>query len=230
MKYEQIITKLETLSDPQVAKKMAKFGIIARKSYGISMPELRKIAKNTGENHKLAKRLWQKNSRETKILASLIEDYSKVNEEQMDFWVKDFDSWEICDQCCINLFWRTPFAYKKAIEWSSRKEEFVKRAAFSLMAVLAIHDKNMGNEEFVELFPYIKKQSTDNRHYVKKSINWALRQIGKRNAFLHKQALKLAEEIKKINSKSAKWVASDAIRELRSEKILNRIKNYERKI
>jgi 3-methyladenine DNA glycosylase AlkD len=219
-----IIEELESLSNPEDVEGRARFGINHTKTYGVRMPELRRIAKNTGKDHELAEKLWNAGYGETKILASLIEDPKVVTEVQMEKWVSGFDSWDVCDQCCINLFRKTPFAHKKVFEWSVREEEFVKRAAFALIAVLAVHDKKADNEKFEEFFPLIIRESGDNRNFVKKAVNWALRQIGKRNMALNKRAIEVAEEIRDMDSKSAKWIASDAIRELESEKVQERLK------
>ena len=154
----------------------------------------------------------------------MIDEKEKVTEKQMDSWAKDFDSWDVCDQVCMNLFDRTEFAFSKAIEWSSRKEEFVKRAGFALMASLAFHDKKAKNEKFMKFLPLIKKQSIDERNFVKKAVNWALRQIGKRNKKLNKEAVKTAREIQKIDSKSAKWIASDALKELTGKAVQKRLR------
>jgi 3-methyladenine DNA glycosylase AlkD len=224
MKFETVVEELESLTNPEDVEGMARFGISHGKSYGIRMPELRRIAKKAGKDHELAEKLWSAGYGETKILASLIEDPKMVTEEQMERWVVEFDSWDVCDQCCLNLFSKLPFAYKKVFEWSLRDEEFVKRAAFALLAVLAVHDKKAGNEKFEEFFPPIIRESTDERNFVKKAVNWALRQIGKRNRALNQRALEVAEEISIINSKSAKWIASNAIKELESEKVQERLK------
>ncbi len=146
-----------------------------------------------------------------------------VTDMQMESWVKDFDSWDVCDQCCSNLFDKTKFAHQKAVEWSKREDEFVKRAGFTLMATLAVHDKKAADEEFLKFLPIIKDESIDDRNFVKKAVNWALRQIGKRNPNLNGIAIKVAEEIQQINSKSARWIASDAIRELTSEAVQKRL-------
>jgi 3-methyladenine DNA glycosylase AlkD len=141
----------------------------------------------------------------------------------MESWVANFDSWDVCDQCCSNLFDKTKFAYKKAIEWTKRNEEFVKRAGFVLMAVLAVHDKKAKDERFLKFLPIMKRESTDERNYVKKAVNWSLRQIGKRNLNLNKMALKTAKEIKMLDSRTAAWVASDALRELESKAVQERL-------
>jgi 3-methyladenine DNA glycosylase AlkD len=223
MEYIEIIKELESLSSPKEVEGMARFGINPKKIYAVRIPELRRIAKKSGTDHELAIKLWDIRYRETMILACMIEDPEIISEEQMDNWVIEFDFWEICDQCCMNLFRKTPFAYKKIFEWSEMEEEFVKRAAFTLIATLAVHDKKASDEQFTQFFPLIIRESTDNRNYVKKGVNWALRHIGKRNKYLNHRAIEIAEEIKKIDDKSAKWIAADALRELRSEKVQKKI-------
>ena len=225
MKYEKVIKKLKSLSNPEAIIGMARYGIIPENAFGVSIPNIRKIAKEIGKSHKLAQKLWATNIRETKILASMIEDPEMVTEEQIEGWVKGFNYWEICDQCCMNLFERTKFAYKKAIEWSSREKEFVKRAGFVLMARLAVSDKKADNKRFEKFLPVIKRETTDDRNYVKKAVNWALRQIGKRNLNLNGKAIKIAKEIQKMDSKTAKWIASDAIRELTSNAVQKKLLN-----
>ena len=185
---------------------------------------LRKIASRIGTNHELALKLWDINCRETRILASMIGDPQKITKKQMESWVKGFDSWEVCDQCCMNLFEKTSFAYEMADKWHTRKEEFVKRAAFVLMARLAVSDTKAENKKFEMFFPFILQEAADDRNIVKKAVNWALRQIGKRNLDLNKKAIKIAEEIKRMDFKSAKWIASDALRELKSEPVQKRLK------
>lgn len=224
MQYNDILKKLKTLSNPEAVEGMAKYGIIPEKTYGVSIPELRKIAKKTGKNHALAQQLWASNTRETRILASMIEDPEMVTEEQMDSWVREFDYWEICDQCIMNLFRWTKFAKQKAVEWSSKDEEFVKRAGFVLMACLAVSDKKAGDEQFEVFLPIIKREAADSRTYVKKAVNWALRQIGKRNLDLNSKAIETAEEIRQLDSKTAKWNASNALRELSGEVIQKRLR------
>jgi 3-methyladenine DNA glycosylase AlkD len=223
MEYEKVIKKLKSLSNSEAIIGMARYGITPGNTYGVSIPNLRKIAKEIGINHKLTQQLWGTNIRETKILASMIEDPEIVTEEQIENWVKEFDYWEICDQCCINLFEKTKFAYKKAIEWSSKEKEFVKRAGFVLIARLAVSDKKADNNKFEKFLPIIKREATDDRNYVKKAVNWALRQMGKRNLNLNSKAINAAKEIQEMDSKSAKWIASDALRELTSEAVQKRL-------
>jgi len=223
MQYNDIIQKIKSLADPEAVKGMARFGINPENTYGVSIPNLRKIARETGEDHALAQQLWASGIHEARMLASFIDQPETVTEAQMESWVKDFDSWDVCDQCCSNLFDKTKFAHGKAAEWSKREEEFVKRAGFTLMAALAVHDKKAADEDFLKFLPIIKRESTDGRNYVKKAVNWALRQIGKRNHNLNKMAIKTAEEIQRIDSKSARWIAADAIRELTSEAVQKKL-------
>ena len=221
--FEEILIKLKSLSNPKAVAGMARFGINPKDTFGVSIPVLRKMAKQIGKNHLLAQKLWTSGIHEARILAGMIDPPEEVTEKQMEKWVKDFDSWDVCDQVCSNLFDKTKFAHKKAIEWSKRREEFVKRAGFVLMAALAVHDKETGDKEFLKFLPIIKREATDDRNFVKKAVNWALRQIGKRNSALNKIAIQTAKEIQKIDSKSAKWIASDAIRELTSEAVQKKL-------
>ena len=224
MRYNDILAELEALSDPEALPFMEKYGITPTRAFGVSIPDLRRIAKEAGVDHSLASRLWKKDTRETRILASMIDDPNVVTEEQVDGWVREFDYWEICDQCCMNLFEDTPFAYRKCLEWSSWEGEFEKRAGFVLMARLAVSDKEAEDGKFLPFLPIIKRESTDDRNYVKKAVNWALRQIGKRNQALNKAAIDTAGEIRKLDSRSARWIASDALRELEGEAVQKRLK------
>ncbi|MBA7567533.1 hypothetical protein ES708_09248 [subsurface metagenome] len=223
MDYSEIIGLLESQANPATAAGMARYGITAQKVYGITIPVLRKMAKECGRDHDLAVRLWAVNSRETRILASMIDQPAMVDESQMEKWVKDFDSWEVCDQCIMNLFEKTPYAWGKAVEWCSREEEFVKRAGFVLMARLAVSDKKAGDERFTPFFTLIEREAHDSRNFVKKAVNWALRQIGKRNISLNKPAVETAQTISGMESASARWIASDALKELTSDKIRERL-------
>jgi len=217
MDYDELISRLKAMENPENVAGMARFGISSKNTLGISVVTLRKIAREVGKDHALAQKLWSSGIHEARLLACFIADPKKVTPALMNRWVKGFDSWDVCDQCCMNLFDKTPYAYEKVKEWSQRKEEFVKRAAFALMAGLAFHDKKASNADFQRFFPIIKDAATDSRNYVKKAVNWALRQIGKRNAFLHREAMRTASQIAKIDSSSARWIAADAIRELKSK-------------
>ena len=214
MTFEEVMAELNQHANPQAVEGMARFGIRPGNILGISIPTLRAMAKRSGKNHELALELWASGIHEARILASMIDDPQLVTVEQMEAWVHELDSWDVCDQVCGNLFDRTPYAFQKAVEWSHREPEFVRRAAFVLMAELAVHDKKAADEAFIAFFPLIQQYAVDERNFVKKAVNWALRQIGKRNAVLHAQAVAWAERISIMDSKAARWVAKDALREL----------------
>jgi len=220
---DEILDELKKKARPDQVEGMAGYGMSAEKRMGVSVPEMRKLAKRAGENHELALKLWKTGIPEAQIVAALIGEPDKLTEGQMEEWVKDFDSWDVCDQVCMNLFDKSSLALKKIRDWSEREEEFVKRAAFALIACLAWHDKQASDQTFVDLFPLIKKAATDERNYVKKAVNWALRHIGKRNRRLNKAAIGLAHEIRQIDSKASRWIASDAIRELESPAVQSRL-------
>jgi len=224
MQYKDILKRLKALSNPKAVEEMARFGINPENTYGVSIPNLRRIAKEVGKNHSLAQQLWDSKIHEARILASMIDEPNQVTEKQMDMWIKDFDSWDVCDQCCMNLFSKTPMAWDKAIEWTKREKEFEKRAGFALMACLAWYDKGSSDKKFLASLPVIKQEANDNRNYVKKAASWALRNIGKRNLNLNKKAIETAKEIQKLDSRSAKWIASDAIRELTSKAVQERLR------
>jgi 3-methyladenine DNA glycosylase AlkD len=224
MDYIEVISKLKSMSNKKNVEGMARFGINPKNNLGISIYKLRPLAKEIGKNHELSLKLWNSKIHDARLLAVFVDDPKKVTEYQMELWAKDFDSWDVCDQACTSLFDKTPFAWKKVYDWVNRDEEFVKRAAFSIIAGLSVHDKKSPNENFEKLFELIIRGSTDDRNYVKKAVNWALRNIGKRNISLNKKAIKVAKQIKNIDSKIAKWIANDAIRELTSIKIQERVK------
>ena len=226
IEFDSLLKKLQSLADPNAVEGMARYGIISKKAYGISAPVLRRIAKEIGKNHVLARQLWATGVLDARALAALIEEPAMVTEEQMERWVKGFDNWAVCDTCCGNVFDKTPFAWKKVLEWSRRNEEFVKRAAFSLMAALAIHDKEAGDPQFLPFLAVIKRESTDQRNFVRKAVNWALRQIGKRNPALNRKAIQAARELRKMDSRSAKWIGSDALRELTSDAVQRRLRRW----
>jgi 3-methyladenine DNA glycosylase AlkD len=223
-KCRTVLHQLKSLSNPQNVQGMARFGINPKNTYGITIPALRRIAHSLASDHELALELWESGIHEARILASLIDAPARVSSRQMNLWASEFDSWDVCDQCCSNLFDKTPYAKSKAVEWSSRKEEFVKRAGFTLMAALAVHDKEASDFQFIRFLRIIEQQSDDDRNFVKKSVNWALRQIGKRNARLNKSAIATANEILRRNSKAAHWIASDALRELQSRQVQRRLR------
>ena len=202
------------MANPQVVDYKLNHGSLAKNSFGIMVKDLRKMAKEIGIDHSLALKLFKSDIHEAKKLASMIDDPAKVTESQMETWVKKFDSWDICDCCCSSLFVKTNFAYTKALEWNKRENEYEKRAAFTLMAHLVFHDKISTDSKFEQFFPIIIRESTDERNFVKKAVNWALRQIGKRNDRLNKKAITVAKIIKTIDSKSAQWIGNNALNEL----------------
>jgi len=216
--------KLNTMKNPKNVEGMAKYGIKPENNLGISVTTIRNFAKSIGKDHKLALKLWETKIRDARMVAACIDDPKLVTKDQMEKWVKDFDSWDLCDHTCGHLFDKTPYAYEKAKEWTKRSEEFQKRAGFALIAWLSVHDKKKDDLIFEQFFPLIIKQSRDDRNYVKKAVNWALRNIGKRNPNLNKKSIEVAKIIQKIDSKPAKWIASDAIKELTSVKIQERFK------
>ena len=208
---------------------MARFGINTENALVISIPKLRQYAKTVIKNespknrHEIAINIWNSKIHEARILAGFIDDPYLVTEKQIEKWVKDFDSWDVCDLVCSNLFDKTKFAYQKAEEWSKRKEEFVKRAGFVLMAALSVHDKKMEDKPFLDFLEIIKRESWDERNFVRKAINWALRQISKsRSLNLYKEGLRVAYQIKRQDSKAARWIANNAIIELEKDYIKNK--------
>lgn len=220
---EEVLKKLKSRARPDQLEGMARFGMTPDQRWGVSVPDMRKIAKETGKNHSLALELWKTGIQEARMVAGMIGDPIQLTEKQMEEWVKDFNSWDVCDQVCMNLFDKSPLAWKKVYDWSRREEEFVKRAAYSLIACLAWHDKKTGDKEFLKFLPVIQQGCTDERNFVKKAVNWALRGIGKRNPSLNRQAIKTAKEIQKLDSKAARWTAADAIRELESPAVRKRL-------
>jgi len=219
---DYIVTELKSKANPDNLKGMARYGISTTNRLGNSIPFLRKLAKEIGKDHKLALELWKKGIDETKILASMIGEEDKLTEAQCEKWVIGFNSWDICDQVCMNLFKKMPFAEKKIKEWSKREEEFIRRAAFTLIACIAVYDKEKPDNEFIKFFPLIKEAATDERNYVKKAVSWALRNIGKRNKNLNKKVTKFARELEYLQSKTAKWIARDTLRDTQRETVKNR--------
>lgn len=214
MRVDEVIKELKKYSNPKYREAMAKFGIKSDKALGVRIPVLRKLAKKIGKNHDLAQKLWDTEIHEARILATMIDDPKLVTEKQMNKWVKDFNSWDLCDQCCVNLFNKTEFIHKKILDWTKDDREFVKRAGFVLITTSASHNRKWSDKDFERYFPLIERESDDERNFVKKSVSWALRGIGKRNKTLNKKAIDLAKKIQKRNSKTAKWIASDVIRDL----------------
>jgi 3-methyladenine DNA glycosylase AlkD len=221
---DTVLEMLKERGNPKNVEGMARYGITAKKVFGVSAPHLRALAKQVGKDHTLAGALWKKEILEARILAAFIDEPERITPDQMDAWVKDFDSWAVCDGVCLHLFAKTPHAHRKAVQWSRDEREFVKRAGFTLMACLAVHDKKAPDKQFEKFFPAIHREAVDERNFVKKAVNWALRQIGKRNHTLNRKALLVARSIRKLESKSARWIAADAQRELTSSAVRKRMK------
>lgn len=219
---DEVVAELRSLADPVKLAGMRRYGIAGTGTLGISIYTLRPLAKRIGTDHMLAQELWETGIHEARILASYVDDQAQVTAEQMERWVVDFDSWDVVDQV-VDLFERTPLAWEKALEWSARPEEFVKRAAFAMMAGLAVHDKRAPDERFLDLLPVIAREAWDERNFVKKAVNWALRNIGKRNARLNEAAAAAAREIGAQGTRSARWIAGDALRELTSAAVRRRL-------
>ncbi|HEX2618862.1 MAG TPA: DNA alkylation repair protein [Phototrophicaceae bacterium] len=222
--FDELIQRLEALANPDNIAGMQHFGIHGGRMLGISLVALRQIAKEIVKDHTLADQLWSSGIHEARILASIIDDYKQVTPEQMERWVQDFDSWDVCDQCCGNLFALTPSAWDKAVGWSSREAEFVKRAGFVLMAQLSHKSQKARDDRYPPFLTIIEREAHDDRNFVKKAVNWALRQIGKRNRALNTMAIETALKIRQQNSKAAQWVAKDALKELQDAKIQSRLK------
>lgn len=223
MNAREVLKELQRRANPANIAGMARFGINPATALGISIPNLRALAKQVGHDHELAGALWDSGIHEARILACYVADPARVTARQMENWVRDFDSWDVCDQCCGNLFDRTRFAWRKAAIWSGRKEEFVRRAGFVLMASLAVHDKAAPDSAFVAFLPLIERAASDDRNFVRKAVNWALRQIGKRNRRLQRQAIQTARNLRRQNTPSARWIAADALRELTSDAVKKRL-------
>jgi 3-methyladenine DNA glycosylase AlkD len=219
-----VVRALERVGDRSRLEGMARFGIDTTRAVGVTVTELRRFARDLGHDHELAAALWASGVHEARLLASLVDEPAMVSEAQMEAWVADLDSWDVCDGVCGNLFDRTPFALDKAVEWSTREPEFEKRAAFALMASAAVHRKDLPDAAFASLLPVIRVQAIDERNYVKKAVSWALRQIGKRSSGLNSRAVRTAERIERIDSPAARWVARDALRELRSDAVQARLR------
>jgi 3-methyladenine DNA glycosylase AlkD len=220
----EIIRQLRALGNPANVAGMARFGIPSDNALGISAPVLKRLAREIGRHHRLAQELWVTGIHEARALAVLIEEPERVTEAQAERWARQFDSWDICDGCCLYLFATLPFAWRKVFEWSRREREFEKRAAFALIAVLTVHDKASPKSKFLKFLPIIKREANDGRNFVKKAVNWALRQIGKQNLSLNRAAIRAAREIRRLDTPSARWIAADALRELASPAVQSRLR------
>jgi len=225
MDVRDAVAELRALANPRNVEGMARYGISSTNTLGVSIPRIRALAKRAGRDHALAQQLWDTGIHEARIMAAMVDDPKLVTKRQMDRWAADFDSWDVVDGCCGVLFDRTPHAYEKALHWSARRAEYVKRAGYVLMAALAVHDKRAPDETFLALLPAIVRGSDDDRNFVKKAVNWALRQIGKRNRRLNAAAIETAEQLRATGTRSGRWIAADALRELRSDSVQARLRS-----
>lgn len=220
----EILKQLLSLSDKEKAKQAEYFGVRGTKLIGISAPDLRQIAKQLKTNHPLALQLWEKDYHEARMLATIIADPKQISSEQMDNWTQDFDNWAIVDGACYNLYRYTPFSEEKIFQYVLSEKEYVRRTSFALIAGLAIGRKDIEDEEFIKYFPLIEKYAFDERNYVWKAVNWALRQIGKRSLYLHPKALELSKKLSLSNNPTHRKIGKDAFRELSDPKTIARIK------
>ena len=206
---------------------MARYGIRARKAFGVSVAAQKQLARRVGRDHRLAVALWKSGWLEARMLTTFIDEPDRVTPAQMDAWARDFDNWAICDALCFHLFDRTPHAWRKVNAWSRRREEFVKRAAFALLAALALHDKSTGDDRFKRALVLVERAASDDRNFVKKGVNWALRAVGGRNAALNAAAVATASRLAASASPAARWVGKDALRGLASPATRTRIARAE---
>jgi 3-methyladenine DNA glycosylase AlkD len=224
MTFAEILEKMKSYYNRRNLAGMARFGINVEKAYGVPTPVLWAMAKQIRGDHALAERLWATGIHDAKILAAFADDPAQVTEEQTERWARDFDSWDVVDQCCNRLFRKISCAHRKVVEWTGREEEYIRRAGFVMIACLAVHDRAAKDTVFKRYLGLVKKGAADERNFVKKAVNWALRQIGKRNMKLREAAIQTAQQIQKTNSKSARWIAADALRELTNERTVARIR------
>ena len=211
---DDVVTRLRKLGSKSVRDGMLRYGIPNENAFGISVGKIQKLGKELGRNHELALALWETGFYEARMLAAFVDDPKLVTPAQMDRWCKDFDNWGIVDTVCFKLFDETPHAWKKVEQWSKRSDEFQRRAGYALLACLGVHDKQAGNEKFIACLPLIEKAATDERNFVKKGVNWALRGIGKRNPKLSAAAIDVAQRLAASTNATARWVGKDALREL----------------
>ncbi len=219
---DKIIDRLRDLGSPDNLSGMARYGISTDRAFGVKMGDVQALARQHPGDHKLALELWDSGYREARLLAANIADHKQVTPQLMDAWVADFDSWDVCDTTCGKLFKKTPWAYDKARQWAQSEREFTRRAGFALMAYLALKSSKLSDDKYEPLLELIAATATDERNLVKKAVNWALRQIGKRNPALNKRAITVAEGLA-TGDQTARWIANDALRELRSEQVQERL-------
>ena len=219
-----VLRELRSQAEAQDPKSVASLGLATGNRLGVPVPALRVIAKRIGPDHRLALALWGTGFAEARILASRIDEPALVDEAQADRWAGDFDAWDVCDQVCQNLFDHAPWAWRKIDAWAERDEEFVRRAAFVLVACRAKRDRAADDARFIGLFPLLLRGANDERNFVRKAVSWALRNIGKRNRRLNRAAIGFAADIRALDTPAAKWIASDALRELESAAVRQRLR------
>jgi 3-methyladenine DNA glycosylase AlkD len=226
MTCEEVLARLVAQGDPAAVAGMARFGITAPLAYGVSVPALRALAHEIGRDHDIARALWATGVFEARLLAAMVAEPARVDEALLEGWALDFDNWAVCDGVCTDLFGRTPWAYDKAVAWSARREEYVKRAGFVLMARLAVTDKTAPDAHFEAFLPIVVREAGDSRPIVRKAINWALRQIGKRNLVLNARAIEVARALHGQPTRGPHWIATDALRELTSARVQARLHRW----
>ena len=217
MQTDEILREMRILAKPAAREGMAHFGIDASSALGLNVPTVRAIAKRIGKDQTLAEELWETGVHEARWLASMVADPNKITRSTMDRWTRDFNSWDVCDACCCGLFDRTPFVWQKIPKWAANNREYIRRAAFSTLACAAVHLKAADDQPFLDGLVLVEKYAFDDRNFVRKAVNWALRNIGKRNARLLPAAIACAQSIRAQNTKSARWIAADALREFRAK-------------
>jgi 3-methyladenine DNA glycosylase AlkD len=213
---DEVLRWLERRGTRRNREGMARYGIVAPKVFGVSVSTLQQLAKRLGRDHALAAALWETGWYEARMLTGFVDDPAQVTAAQMDRWARDFDNWAICDHLCFHLFDRTPHAWRKVEQWSRRRDEFVKRAAFALLASLALHDRKAADAPFLRALTFVERAATDDRNFVKKGVSWALRGIGRRNPALNDAAVEVARRLAASEEPAARWVGKDALRELTS--------------
>jgi len=230
MNYQSVIETLRSLGNAKNVEGMKRYRIDAQQAFGVPAPAIRTLAKTIGTNHTLAMELWESGYHEARILAALIADPQKATLRLLDHWAGDLQNWAQCDACCAEFFEKTEFAYRLPFRWASVEKEFVRRAGIVMIAVMAVHHKKTDDDEFEKFFPLLRQYASDERNFVKKAVNWALRQVGKRNLRLNKKSIALAKEILNIPSPSARWIANDALIELRNPKTIALIQRRKGKL
>lgn len=220
---QDVIAQLRKRGSKKVKDGMARYAIPSDRAFGIPVGELRKLAKTLGKSHRLAEQLWRSGHYEARMLATMVDDIAQVTPKQMDAWCKDFDSWAICDTACFGFFDRSPHAFAKVTMWAKRRPELEKRAAFALLASLALHDKTADSKAFLALLPLIEPAAADDRNFVKKAVSWALRSVGRRNLELNRASMAIAERLARSADAPARWVGKDALRELSSPAVQKRL-------